>query len=180
MLKKVNASLGLAALAALLVHIIYEVAAFINREYNPSVTGMIANFISGFAVLHILCSLWILIKDHDRWNGIKYLSLNIRTVIQRVTAFLMIILIGVHVNLIKMLPEASVPLLAVQVFFFACVFLHLAVSFTNALITYGRIESSKARKKADIAVFIICALLFLIVSVVITRTEYILFAGGAA
>ena len=178
--KKINAFLGMATAAALIFHVVYQVIAYQFFYYNPAVSKTTSHIISMFVVLHVICSGWIFIKSHDLGNGIKYAGLNARTIVQRITAVLMLILIGVHASMFSMLPKALVPLLIVQILFFACVFTHVGVSASNALITFGRIESSKGRKRADVIACIICAVLFIAASIVITKTEFIMFTGGAA
>lgn len=178
--KKINAVLGMATVAALLFHVVYQVISYQLFYYNPIVSKTTSHIISCLVILHVICSTVILIKSHDKGNGIKYAYLNVRTIIQRVTAVAMLILIGVHASIFNLLPKSLVPILIIQILFFGCVFLHVGVSASNALITFGKIESSKARKKADIIIYVICALLFIAASIVITKTQFILFAGGAA
>lgn len=176
--KKVNAWLGLGSAVILAVHVCYQVVAYAAFYYNEFVTALLGHILSVLVILHVLCSLSLLIFSHDKGMGIKYGALNIRIILQRVTALLMLVLIGVHVNTFKHLADAMVPILIVQILFFACVFVHIGASVTNALITRGVIDSMKARKKIDIAVFIICIVLFIAASVVITKTDIMLVKEG--
>ena len=170
----------MATVAALIFHVVYQVVAFQLFYYNPTISKLTSHIISCLVILHVICSIYIFIKSHDLGNGIKYAGLNARTIIQRVTAAAMFILIGVHASTFNLLQKSLVPTLIIQILFFGCVFLHVGVSATNALITFGKIESSKARKKADIIVAVICTLLFIAASIIITRFQIILSTGGAA
>ena len=176
--KKINAWLGLGSAAVLAAHVCYQVIAYLTFSYNELVTKILGHALSCLVVLHVLCSVSILVFSHDKGNGIKYGALNVRTILQRVSAVLMLVLIGIHINNFKHLAEALVPLLIVQILFFACVFIHIGVSVTNALITKGVIDSARVRKRVDTAVFIICIILFIAASVIITRTDIMLVKEG--
>ena len=72
---------------------------------------------------------------------------------------------------------AFVLVLAVQIIFYASVLLHVAISAGNALITLGLVTSGKTRKKIDIVVWIICAVLYAAASVIIVKTQVAMFLG---
>ena len=176
--KKINAWLGLGSAVVLAAHVCYQIVAYLTFYYNEFVTAMLGHILSVLAILHVLCSISLLIFSHDKGMGIKYGALNIRIILQRVTALLMLVLIGIHVNTFHHLADALIPLLIVQILFFACVFIHIGASVTNALITRGVIDSMEARKKIDIVVFIICTVLFIAASIVITNTDIALVKEG--
>ena len=187
MLKKTNAVLGLAIIAVFLIHIIYEIYAYLTFYYNPVLTKAIAYTALGTAGLHVLLSIYIVFFMHDRGNGIKYPALNVRTILQRISAAAIVPLMIVHINMFSILgmtAETARPLfflaLAVQAVFYADVLLHIGLSTGNALITLGIITSEKARKKAGITVWTICGILFIAALVIITRTQLAMFSGGAA
>ena len=187
MIKKSNAVLGLAIIAIFLIHIIYEIYAYLTFYYNPVLTKVIAYTALGTAGLHALLSIFIVFFMHDKGNGMRYPALNVRTLLQRISAFAIVPLMIVHMNtfsLLGMTSEAARPLfyvvLAVQAVFYADVLLHVALSTGNALITLGIITSSKTRKVFDITVWIICAVLFAAAMVIITRTQLAMFLGGAS
>ena len=184
MAKKTNAVLGLAIIALFLVHIIYEIFAYLTFYYNPAVTKVIAYSTLGAVALHVLMSVYIVFFVHDRGNGMKYPALNARTVIQRVSAVIMTLLMIVHMNTFSLLSANAktnrplfVLILIVQIFFYASVLLHVAVSAGNALITLGLVTSGKTRKKIDIAVWTVCAVLFLAASVIVVKTQIAMFLG---
>jgi hypothetical protein len=104
--KKINAVLGMATVAALLFHVVYQVVAFQLFYYNPTISKLTSHIISCLVILHVICSIYIFIKSHDLGNGIKYAGLNARTIIQRVTAVAMLILIGVHASIFNLLPKS--------------------------------------------------------------------------
>lgn len=187
MIKKINAFLGLSIITLFLIHIIYEIYAYLTFYYNPVLTKVIAYAVLGIAGLHALLSIFIVFFMHDRGNGMRYPALNVRTLLQRISAFAALALIIVHMNtfsLLKKTAEASRPLfftvLAVQAVFYANVLLHIGLSTGNALITIGVITNTKTRKIFDITVWIICAILFISALVIVTRTQLAMFSGGAS
>ena len=178
MQKKVNAVLGLAIIAALLVHIIYEIYAYMTFYYNPVLTKVIAFTVLGLGVLHIMLSVFILFISHDKGKGLRYPALNLRTLLQRISAASIAIVLILHMNTFKILSGTAnsnrvlfFAVLVIQVLFYLTVLFHIAVSAGNAFITLGLITSDKARKRIDIIVWIICAILFAAASFVVIRTQ---------
>ncbi len=184
--KKVNAVLGLGIIASVLIHIGYEIFAYLTFYYNPVLTKIIAYITLGLVGLHVLCSIGIVFFAHDKGNGMKYPKLNARTMIQRVSAVAMVVMILPHINNFKILsslagtnrPLFHVVLLS-QLLFYAAVLLHVAVSVRNAFISLGLIQTEKAGKAVDIVVWVICAAVFIAASIVILRTQLSMFGGGA-
>lgn len=188
MQKKVNAVLGLAITTALLVHIIYEIYAYLTFYYNPVLTKILAFTTLGLGTLHILLSAFIVFISHDKGKGIRYPSLNIRTLLQRISAVAIAVMLILHMNTFAALSATAgtsralfVTVLIVQVLFYLTVFVHIAVSASNAFITLGIISSGKARKTLDIIIWILCVILFAAASFVVVKTQVAMFLtpGGA-
>lgn len=184
--KKVNAVLGLGIIASVLIHIGYEIYAFLTFYYNPLLTKIIAYTTLGLAGLHVLCSIGIVFFAHDRGNGMRYPKLNARTMIQRISAAAIVIMILPHINnfmILSSLAEKNRPLfyavLLSQTLFYAAVLLHVAVSVRNAFISLGLIQTEKAGKAVDAVTWVICAAVFIAASAVIIRTQLSMFGGGA-
>ncbi|SCW48522.1 hypothetical protein SAMN02910456_01341 [Ruminococcaceae bacterium YRB3002] len=184
--KKVNAVLGLAIIAAFLVHILYEIISFLTFYYNPSVTKTIANIVAPMTIAHIIISAVIVFIAHDKGNGLRYPKLNVRTIIQRISAVIMVLLLPVHFQTFGMLQRSAedgragfIALIALQILFYGIVLTHVAVSTGNAFITLGLIDTEQKRRRLDVAIWIICAVLFVAASVVIVRTELIMFSPAA-
>jgi len=186
--KKVNAVLGLTIIVLFLIHILYEIYAYLTFYYNPVLTKLIAYSALAVTGFHVLCSIYTVSVSHDKGRGMKYPALNIRTLLQRISAVMIVVLMIIHMNTFSILSKTSetnravfILVLIIQIVFFASVLLHVAVSVTNALITLGLITSDKVRKTLDIIIWIVCALIFIAASVVIVRTQLAMFApaGGA-
>ena len=108
MVKKVNAVCGLAVSVSVLIHIVYVIYAYLTFYYNPLVTRIIADTTLLFAGIHIIFSAVTVFFLHDRGNGMLYPRLNIRTLIQRVSAVLMILMLILHINTFKLLSSSGV------------------------------------------------------------------------
>lgn len=185
--KKLNAVLGLGIIASVLTHVVYEIFAYLTFYYNPVLTKIIAYTTIGLAGLHALCSTGLLLFAHDRGNGMRYPKLNSRTLIQRVSAAAMVLMILPHINNYKILSslagsnrELFYVVLFSQLLFYAAVLIHVAVSVSNAFITLGLVSSQKAVKAIDITVRILCTVLFAAASVAVLRTQISMFTGGAS
>ncbi len=189
MVKKINAVLGLAIIALLLVHISYEIYAYLTFYYNPVLTKVIAYAVLVSGCLHILLSCFSVFVLHDKGNGLKYPALNVRTIIQRISAIVMAVLIILHLNTFAALKSSSqtnrvlfFAVLVLQLLFYAVTLLHIGVSVSNAFITLGLIGSEKGRKRLDVFVWILCVMLFVAAAFVVTNTQIAMFlkSGGAA
>ena len=97
----------------------------------------------------------------------------------------MILMLILHLNTFKLLSYSAgsndllfAAVIILQVLFFGVTLLHTAVSAGNALITLGMISTDKARRNFDITVWIICAVIFAVLTVSVIRTELIMFGGG--
>ena len=65
----------------------------------------------------------------------------------------------------------------VMILFYASMFLHIAVSFSKALITFGLLSDNKKRKITDVVMTVICVIGFVAVSFIITMTHLKLHGG---
>lgn len=187
MSKKINAVLGLILVTAFLIHIIYEIFAYLTFYYNPVFTRAIADSAMSIAVLHILFSAFIVFISHDKGMGMRYFKLNIRTLLQRISAIAIAVIIVLHVNTFSILKESSAKnmflfaaVIILQVLFYAVVLFHISVSLSNALITLGILSSDRSRKRLDVIVSAVCILLFIAASVIVVRTQLIMFSPSFA
>ena len=187
MVKKINAVVGIAGTASVLIHIGYVIYAYLTFYYNPLLTNIFAYTTLVISCLHIILSGVIVFFVHDRGNGARYISLNMRTVIQRVSAVLMVLMLILHINTFKLLSSLSgsdrvlfAVVMISQILFYAFALVHVALSAGNALITLGLISDIRKRRMFDVIVWVLCAMLFVVASFVILKTEIIMFTGGAA
>ena len=69
-----------------------------------------------------------------------------------------------------------------QPVFYGTVLTHVAVSLTNGLITLGLLSSREKQKRIDRVIYILFAVVFVVSTCVVLKTEFAMFltGGGAA
>lgn len=189
-LKKINAALGLLSIAAMLLHIGYTVFAYLAFYYNPTLKLLTAIPFMVLACLHAVCGMLTLFLQSDGTRLDLYPKQNARTILQRVSAALMLPLLILHINTFGLLQSSAEAgqwiwfalLMLSQPLFYGVVQTHIAVSVTRGLITLGWLSSTEKQKVIDRVVYILCALAFVVSTFVVVRTELAMFlyGGGAA
>lgn len=161
-LKKINAVLGLSIIAALICHGGTMTYSLITYWYNYTICKFFAHAAVVLMILHALMSICIFFFLHDG-SSISYSRLNTSTLIQRITAVLMIIFIHFHTTAYAHMATGeslsagkTVFVLITEYIYIISVFLHTSVSFSKALITLGLISSAKTARRVDKAAYIIC------------------------
>lgn len=89
-LKKINAALGLLSIAAMLLHIGYTVFAYLAFYYDPMLKLLTAIPFMVLACLHAICGILTVFLQADGTRLDLYPRQNARTVLQRVSAALML------------------------------------------------------------------------------------------
>ena len=185
-LKKINAALGLLSIAAMLLHIGYTVFAYLAFYYNPTLKLLTAIPFMVLACLHAVCGMLTLFLQSDGMRLELYPKQNARTILQRVSAALMLPLLILHINTFGMLQSSAEAgqwiwfalLMLSQPLFYGVVQTHIAVSVTRGLITLGWLSSTEKQKVIDRVVYILCALAFVVSTFVVVRTELAMFLSG--
>ncbi len=178
-LKKASAVLALLTILALLVHVGYSVFCYLTSYYNPMLKMLTAAPVIVCACLHAvagMCSVFLL---GDGTRVAPYWRQNRRTIIQRVSAALIFPLLIVHLNTFNILKDTSQNgawpvfglVLLAQVAFYAVVALHVATSFSRALITLGLLTSKETQARIDRIVYVVCTCLFLVAAFVVVRGQ---------
>lgn len=189
-LKKLNAALGLLSIAAMLLHIGYTVFAYLAFYYNPALKQLTAVPFMVLACLHAVCGMLTVFLQSDGTRLNLYPRQNLRTILQRVSAALMLPLLILHINTFNLLQSTAQAgqwlwfalLMLSQPLFYDTALTHIATSVTRAFITLGWLASADKQKAIDRAVYILCGLAFAVSSFVVVRTELAMFlsGGGAA
>ena len=174
-IKKLNARMSLLTFALLLIHEGYQLYAYITFYYNPTLSAISGYAAAGCFVLHGILSAICVFFLHDS-KTIAYKRMNIRTLLQRISAVMIILLLPFHIFSFSLLQSSVggigyILIEAVQITYYAALSGHIALSFSNALITLGWLEDMKKKRVIDIIVIVICTLLFIAVSVIITTTH---------
>jgi succinate dehydrogenase hydrophobic anchor subunit len=188
-LKKINAALGLLSIATMLLHIGYTVFAYLAFYYNPTLKLLTAIPFMVLACLHAVCGMLTLFLQSDGTRLELYPKQNARTILQRVSAALMLPLLILHINTFGLLQSSAEAgqwiwfalLMLSQPLFYGVVQTHIAVSVTRGLITLGWLSSTEKQKVIDRVVYILCTLAFVVSTFVVVRTELAMFLyGGGA
>ena len=188
-LKKINAALGLLSIAVMLLHIGYTVFAYLAFYYNPTLKLLTAIPFMVLACLHAVCGMLTVFLQADGTRLDLYPKQNLRTILQRTSAALMLPLLILHINTFSLLQSSAEAgqwiwfalLMLSQPLFYGVVQTHIAVSVTRGLITLGWLSSTEKQKVIDRVVYILCALAFVVSTFVVVRTELAMFLyGGGA
>ena len=189
-IKKINAILSLLTILALLVHVGVILYTYLSFQFNPVPVRMTARAFMLLACLHAVLGMVILFFSSDGIRLDLYPRQNIGTILQRISAILLIPLIVLHINLFKLLTACAecgqwtgfTVLMLTQPLFYGTVFIHVAVSLTRALVTLGWLSSMEKKIIIDRIVYIVCAVLFVLTVWVVVQTELAIFLspGGAS
>lgn len=174
-IKKWNARLALLTILLLLIHEGYQLFAYLTFYYNPTLSKATGYAAAGCFVLHGILSAISVFILHDA-KSIAYKRLNIKTVCQRVSAALILLLLPLHIFSFPLLQSSAGGIgywliETEQILYYAALSGHIALSFSNALITLGRLADIRKKRVIDITVSVIAALLCIAVSVIITTTH---------
>ena len=176
-LKKTNAVLALLTYLVLTGHVIYQVVSYIMFYYNAAISRAFADTTMLLFIAHAVIAFIILFGKHDS-KEIVYKALNIRTLLQRIFAYAMCVLLPAHMFAFKIISQNSGNLIiftlaeTVQILFYLALFAHIALSFSNALITLGLMTDMKKKKITDVVMAVICSLFFIVSSVVVVVTHW--------
>lgn len=176
-MKKLNAFLSVFLSIVLVLHVLYTLVSYLIFYYNPMLSMIFGNLVLWVMVAHMLCSIVNVLWLHDS-KSISYLALNRQTLIQRISAVVMVLTLLPHINSFKLFKLAGAGgfwlIEGIQLLFFAAVFSHISVSFSRAFISLGLLGDNRIRRRLDKAVTIVCAILFLAAAVITTRVNLIL------
>ena len=188
-LKRIDAALGLLSAIALLVHIGYTAYAYLAFYYNPTLKLLTAVPFMVLACLHAVTGMTSVFLQADGTRLDLYPKQNIRTIIQRIAAALILPLLILHLNTYSLLRTCAeggkwfffAMLMISQPLFYGTVIAHVASSVTRGMITLGWITSRGRQKMIDRIIYVIWAAVFLLVTFAVVKGELAMFlkAGGA-
>lgn len=182
-IKRINAILSLISVMLLIVHIGYSAFAYLTFYYNPMLKMLTAYPFIVAACLHAVFGMCAVFLQGDGTRLDVYWKQNCSTLIQRLSAALIFPLLIIHLNNFNLLKSSAEQnrwlvfalLIFVQVVFYAVMIAHVATSFSKALITLGILADRKRQKNLDKLVYILCAAMFLLISVAVVRGELMMF-----
>ena len=189
-LKRINAAVGLLSAVALLVHVGYTAYAYLVFYYNPMLKLLTAVPFMVMACLHAVLGMSVVFLQADGTRLDLYQKQNIRTIVQRIAAALILPLLILHINTYSLLRTCAeggkwfffALLMISQPLFYGTVLSHIASSVTRGMITLGWITDREKQKKIDRIVYIIAVAVFIAVAFAVVKGQLAMFlkAGGAA
>ena len=181
-LKRCNAVMGLLTIVLLLAHGGFEMVAFIRFLYNPVATKVFGLLILCALICHMITGMSIMMFSRDGTETGKYSRLNRGTIVQRASAIGILVFLFGHLNAFDLMNShvggafSLIAAIILQALFFGCVFLHVGTSFSKALITLGILESLETKKRIDRVVWILLAIAYIAIMVVISKTFMMLWS----
>ena len=167
-LKKINAVAGLLACLTLLIHVCYNIYAYLTFYYNPTLKILTAIPFIVITCFHAVCGMCAVFLHGDGTRLDVYQKQNRQTIIQRVSAALIFPLLILHIRTFDLLKTSSgnenwlffALLIFLQVVFYAVVAAHVSVSVSRALITLGILTDREKQRKLERFMLAFCAVLF--------------------
>lgn len=164
-IKKLNAVLSWILTALLIGHIATTLNFLLTGAYDFQVMMKLPRILAVVCILHVCLSIGIVFFMHDGSDLTKYRKLNQRTLVQRASGLMILLLVHPHVRMFESFLYESVPLapgkkilvFLVEMLSFASIYTHLGCSFSRSLITMGLIRSEKTEHRVDTAAAVLCA-----------------------
>lgn len=169
--KKLNAVCTWILMPALLVHIVTTLAFLLTGWFDMKLFVIVPRIVGVVCIMHVCISMYIVFFKHDGANIGGYGKLNQRTIVQRASGIMILLLVHPHVKLFSSFLYENLPLptprkiviFIVEMLFFGAIYTHLECSFSRSLITMGLIRSEKTEHTIDM-----CARTFAAVGFVVT------------
>ncbi len=182
-LKKANATLSLLTLLGMLIHVGYNVFAYLTFYYDPMLNKLTAYPFLICVCLHAVLGMIIVFTQGDGSGITYYPKQNITTLIQRISATLILILLPMHIKMFDLMSYASGNknlllwglLIIGEILFFAAVISHISVSFSKALITMGWLDSLKVKKRIDHIAYVLGAVIFAVSLYAVIKGQVVMF-----
>ena len=160
---KANGYISLLVVLTLFIHTIYELVTYSIMFYNPIATKTFGYVLGALVVIHGTLSM-INVYGRADSKRIRYKKLNIKTFLQRASAFLIIVTLPIHIMAFGILQSNAFGVIyviteIVNALFLVAVYIHVAISFSKALITIGVLEDEKKAVVIDRTLMVICTIL---------------------
>ena len=178
-IKKWNAALSLLTMLLMLVHMGYNAYCYLTFYYNPTVKLWIACPFFLAVALHALCGMKAVFLQGDGMRPDPYPRQNARTVVQRVSAALILPLLLLHLHTFDLLRSAAGNgrwvslglLIFAQTLFYGTIVVHIVTSLSRALITLGLLSSREAQRRIDRIVLAAGAVLFVAAACAVVKGQ---------
>lgn len=162
-MRKLNAILSLITTVLILDHSIFYSVWMLSRGSVAKSADALPWILTVLAALHTVLSIVMMARQHrdkEKQEYNTYAKLNAATVVQRVSAIAMIVLLAAHIGGAANHFHAKIFHTVIHPLFFAAVLAHVSVSVSKAFVTLG-VGNAKVIKALDILMAVICVATFL-------------------
>lgn len=173
-MKKINSCIAGISIFTLIGHIFLTMRFLLTGLRNELVSNIFARTTYALLLLHIVLSIVIMIRQRRRGVGAAYPKQRIRVILQRGSGLAILLLLHGHIFKMvdvlhhkEMLVPDKIKFLAVNLSFFACIMLHIAVSASRIFITFGILTDGKKIERLDRIIQIVCAIGMVAISTVL-------------
>ncbi len=163
MLKKINAIAALAILVCVLIHATMATYSMLTNWYNYVLMKTTSQITLYAFLVHALCGIITLLRSGGH-GLVPYPGMNRKTLLQRIAAVLMLVLIYPHTITFSFMATEQIPspgmrllLVVISLVWFASMFTHVSVSFSKAFVTLGLVSEERTVERLDRAAAIVCA-----------------------
>jgi len=154
MKKKIFTILSMFTMDALILHLISLSIGMLINNLNYFLLSITSRIVSVFFLVHMIMGIVKLLRIENK--SISYLKYNYKTLIQRISAFLMIIFLILHIILAKPLENINsleigqrILVFFIEEIFFIVVLTHIYISVPKAMLSLGNIENEDSVKKQE-------------------------------
>lgn len=162
MIRKINAVCALITTVLLLDHATFFSIWMLSRCSIAKSGDVFPWVLVTVMAVHVILSIILVIstrKDAKNKKHKEYYKLNIETYVQRITGFLIILLIGLHIAGAANYYQPKMLHAVLHPLFFAAALAHVSVSAGRALITLG-IGNARAIRIINVAIKALCCAIF--------------------
>lgn len=171
-MKKINACITWVLTLLFYGHLLVMSYSMATGWYNYIICKTLARA-TGIAIsIHAILSIIVVLFLHDGTKVGYYAKKNTKTMIQRITAIMILIFVHLHVKAFGFIVEEAALSVAEKVFilvteyvFFGANFMHLTVSFSKSLITMGLLRSD-AKEKLINKIMLVINVVLMCISVI--------------
>lgn len=183
MIKKANAIISLLCCLSLLGHFTTMTYSMLTGWYDYAICKNLAHLTAICVSIHVVLVFIIFFFLHDGSGSMRYAKDNIRTIAQRFSGLLIIILLHAHVKDYRfIMASAPFPMMEririciMEMLFFIAVFIHVSTSFSRIFISLGIVSDVKKIKAIDMSATVFCLVSMIVV--IITMLRFVLNFGA--
>ena len=161
-LRKINALISILIVLIFLDHSIFYSVVMLSRYRIPANVTVLPWVMTILVAVHAILSIAMAVLGHKGAEKRKcntYTQLNARTMIQRYSGLLMILLLVVHIAGSNTHFQPQLLHAVLHPIFFAIALIHFSVSASKAFVTLG-IGNAKLVKAVDVLMVILCGTIF--------------------